>query len=259
MLTCAKHANADKLSITTVGVGDNKTVPIVCGAANVEAEQKVIVALPGTTLYPSGGEPLNIKATKIRGERSEGMICAEDEMGLGKSHDGIIVLQTDFPNGTPASRYYNVESDHVIEIGLTPNRADAASHVGVARDVKAAKKRDLKLPDVSAFAVGNKNLPIAVEVENYDACPRYSAVTISGVRVSESPEWLKRRLTAIGQTPINCIVDITNFVCHELGQPLHAFDADKINGNKVIVKTLPQGSKFTTLVKKNDRSTQQIL
>jgi phenylalanyl-tRNA synthetase beta chain len=250
VLTCAKHPNADKLSITTVDVGDNKTLPIVCGAPNVEVGQKVIVALPGTTLYPSGGEPFTIKATKIRGERSEGMICAEDEIGLGKSHDGIIVLHTDLPNGTPASRHYKVESDHVIEIGLTPNRADAASHLGVARDVKAAKNRGLKLPDVSAFVVGNKNLSIAVEVENNEACPRYSAVTISGVSVSESPEWLKRRLTAIGQTPINCIVDITNFVCHELGQPLHAFDADKINGNKVIVKTLPQGTKFTTLDKK---------
>ena len=250
VLTCAKHPNADKLSVTIVDVGENKTLPIVCGAPNVESGQKVVVALPGTTLYPSGEEPFTIKATKIRGERSEGMICAEDEIGIGKSHDGIIVLQTDLPNGTPASEYYKIESDHVIEIGLTPNRADAASHIGVARDIKAAKKRSLELPDVSAFIVGNRNLPIVVEVENYDACPRYTAVTISGVKVSESPHWLKRRLLAIGQTPINCIVDITNFVCHELGQPLHAFDADKIDGNKVIVKTLPQGSKFTTLDKK---------
>ncbi len=247
VITCAKHPNADKLSVTTVDVGENKILPIVCGAPNVAAGQKVVVALPGSTLYPKSGEKFTIKATKIRGERSEGMICAEDEIGLGESHDGIIVLQTDLPNGTPASQYYKIESDHVIEIGLTPNRADAASHVGVARDIKAAKKRELKLPDVSAFTIGNKNLPIAVEVENYDACPRYSAVTISGVTVTESPAWLKQRLEAIGQTPINSIVDITNFVCHELGQPLHAFDADKIDGGKVIVKTLPQGSKFTTL------------
>jgi phenylalanyl-tRNA synthetase beta chain len=250
VLTCAKHPNADKLSVTTVDVGENKILPIVCGAPNVEAGQKVVVALPGSTLYPAGGQPFTIKATKIRGEISEGMICAEDEIGLGKSHDGIIVLQTDLPNGTPASKYFNVETDYAIEIGLTPNRADATSHVGVARDVKAAKNRSLKLPDVTAFEIANKNLPIAVEVENYNACPRYSAVTISGVKVTESPGWLKQRLEAIGQTAINSIVDITNFVCHELGQPLHAFDADKIDGNKVIVKTLPQGSKFITLDKK---------
>ncbi len=247
VLTCAKHPNADKLSVTTVDVGKNKILPIVCGAPNVQGGQKVIVALPGSTLYPVGGEPFTIKATKIRGERSEGMICAEDEIGLGESHDGIIVLQTDLPNGTPASEYYKVETDHTIEIGLTPNRADAASHVGVARDVKAAKQRSLRLPDIGKFTVNSNNLPIAVEVENYDACPRYSALTISGVKVTESPAWLKRRLTAIGQTPINSVVDITNFVCHELGQPLHAFDADKIDGNKVVVKTLPQGTKFTTL------------
>lgn len=169
VLTCSKHPNADKLSITTVNIGNNKTVPIVCGAPNVEAGQKVIVALPGATLYPLGAEPFAIKETKIRGERSEGMICAEDEIGLGKSHDGIIVLQSDLPNGTPASQFYNLDTDHVIEIGLTPNRADAASHVGVARDIKAAKKRSLRLPDVNRFVIGNKNLPIAVEVENHDA------------------------------------------------------------------------------------------
>ena len=250
VLTCAKHPNADKLSVTTVDVGDNKTLPIVCGAPNVAAGQKVVVALPGSTLYPAGGEPFTIKATKIRGEKSEGMICAEDEIGLGESHDGIIVLQTDLPNGTPASAHYKIETDHTIEIGLTPNRADAASHVGVARDVKAAKQRSLKIPDVGTFKVESNSLPIAVQVENHDACPRYSAITISGVKVTESPDWLKRRLEAIGQTPINSIVDITNFVCHELGQPLHAFDADKIDGKKVIVKTLPQGTKFTTLDKK---------
>jgi phenylalanyl-tRNA synthetase beta chain len=254
VLTCSKHPNADKLSLTTVDVG-NKILPIVCGAPNVAKGQKVVVALPGTILYSASGESFTIKATKIRGEKSEGMICAEDEIGLGQSHDGIIVLQTRLPNGTPASDYYNIQSDYVIEIGLTPNRADAASHVGVARDIKASKKRTLKLPAVNNFKVQNTNLTIAVDVENVEACPRYSAVTISGITVGESPAWLKNRLTSIGQTPINNIVDITNFVCHELGQPLHAFDADQISGKRVIVKTLPAGTKFTTLDKK-ERSLQ---
>ncbi|HEY5822876.1 MAG TPA: phenylalanine--tRNA ligase subunit beta, partial [Cyclobacteriaceae bacterium] len=174
----------------------------------------------------------------------------EDEIGLGDSHDGIIVLPTNLPNGTPAATYYDVQSDHIFEIGLTPNRADAASHIGVARDLKASKKRALKLPSVDKFKVQNKNLPIAVEVENLEACPRYSGVTISGVKVTDSPSWLKNRLLAIGQTPINNIVDITNFVCHELGQPLHAFDADHVVGNKIIVKTLAEGTTFVTLDKK---------
>jgi phenylalanyl-tRNA synthetase beta chain len=254
VLTCSKHPNADKLSLTNVDVG-NKILPIVCGAANVAKGQKVVVALPGTILYSASGESFTIKATKIRGEKSEGMICAEDEIGLGQSHEGIIVLQTQLPNGTPASEYYNIQSDYVIEIGLTPNRADAASHVGVARDIRASKKRTLKLPAVDNFKVQNTNLTIGVDVENIEACPRYSAVTISGVTVGESPAWLKNRLTSIGQTPINNIVDITNFVCHELGQPLHAFDADQISGKRVIVKTLSAGTKFTTLDKK-ERSLQ---
>jgi phenylalanyl-tRNA synthetase beta chain len=246
VLTCSKHPNADKLSVTTVNVGD-KILPIVCGAANVAAGQKVVVALPGTTVHPTKGESFTIKATKIRGEVSEGMICAEDEIGLGESHAGIMVLTTTAPNGTPAAEYFNVQTDFVIEIGLTPNRADAASHIGVARDIKAAKNRALNIPAVDGFKIENKNLTIPVEVENTAACPRYSAVTISGVRVSESPEWLKNRLKSIGLTPINNIVDITNFVLHETGQPLHAFDADKITGKKVIVKTLPAGTKFKTL------------
>jgi phenylalanyl-tRNA synthetase beta chain len=250
VLTCLKHPNADKLSLTTVDVGNAQILPIVCGAPNVATGQKVIVAVPGTTLHPLGGQSFTIKSTKIRGEKSEGMICAEDEIGLGKGHDGIIVLQTTLPNGTPAAQHYNIQSDYAIEIGLTPNRADAASHVGVARDIKASKRRALKLPAIDRFKVQNTNLSIAVEVENQKACPRYSAVTISNVKVAESPAWLKNRLLAIGQTPINNIVDITNFVCHELGQPLHAFDADQITGNKVIVKTLPQGTKFITLDKK---------
>ncbi len=246
VLTCTKHPNADKLSITTVHVGD-KVLPIVCGAANVAAGQKVVVALPGTTVYPTKGEPFTIKATKIRGEVSEGMICAEDEIGLGESHAGIMVLSTDAPNGTQASKFFNVESDYVLEIGLTPNRADAASHIGVARDIKASKKRAIKLPSVESFKSDNKNLTIPVEVANTQACPRYSGVTISGVTISDSPDWLKNRLKSIGLSPINNIVDITNFVLHETGQPLHAFDADKITGKKVIVKTLPAGSKFRTL------------
>jgi len=246
VITCAKHPNADKLSLTTVNVGD-KILPIVCGASNVAAGQKVVVALPGTTVYPTKGEPFVIKATKIRGEVSEGMICAEDEIGLGESHAGIMVLTTEVANGTPAAEFFQVENDYVLEIGLTPNRADAASHMGVARDIKAVRKRVLCLPSVDSFKVENKNLAIPVEVENRDACPRYSAVTISGVTVGESPAWLKNRLKSIGLSSINNLVDITNFVLHETGQPLHAFDADEIIGKKVIVKTLSAGTKFKTL------------
>lgn len=247
VLTCAKHPNADKLSVTTVDVGGENPLPIVCGASNVAAGQKVVVAVPGTTLYPTKGEPFTIKSTKIRGEQSEGMICAEDEIGLGESHAGIMVLNTPLPNGTPAAEYFNVASDYVIEIGLTPNRADAASHIGVARDIKAACNREVKWPSVDAFKTDNNKLPIAIEVENTEACPRYSGVTLSNISVKESPEWLKNRLLAIGITPINNIVDITNYVLHETGQPLHAFDADQISGKKVIVKTLPQNTPFVTL------------
>ncbi|HRJ31149.1 MAG TPA: phenylalanine--tRNA ligase subunit beta [Cyclobacteriaceae bacterium] len=247
VLTCAKHPNADKLSVTTVDVGGDKALPIVCGASNVKAGQKVVVAVPGTTLYPTKGEPFTIKSTKIRGEQSEGMICAEDEIGFGDNHEGIIVLDTKLPNGTPASEYYNIQSDHAIEIGLTPNRADAASHIGVARDIKAALNREIKWPSVDGFKTDTKNLPVAVEVENSEACPRYSGVTLSNVTVAESPGWLKARLQAIGIAPINNIVDITNYVLHETGQPLHAFDANEIDGKKVIVKTLPQNTPFVTL------------
>lgn len=247
VITCAKHPNADKLSVTTVNVGANNLLHIVCGAPNVAAGQKVVVALPGTTVHPLKGEPFTIKATKIRGEQSEGMICAEDEIGLGESHAGIMVLQTNLANGTPAAQHFNIESDFVFVIGLTPNRADAASHIGVARDIKAAKKRELKIPAVDAFKTEHTNLTIPVTVENTEACPRYSAVTISGITVGESPDWLKGRLKAIGLAPINNIVDITNFILHETGQPLHAFDADEITGKKVVVKTLPAGTKFKTL------------
>jgi phenylalanyl-tRNA synthetase beta chain len=247
VLTCIKHPGADKLSITTVDVGGEKPSQIVCGASNVAAGQKVVVATPGTTIYPTKGEPFTIKLAKIRGEQSEGMICAEDEIGLGENHAGIIVLDTKVANGTSAAEFFKIESDYVLEIGLTPNRADAASHIGTARDIKAATKRELKWPSIDYFNVDNQNLTIPVTVENTDACPRYSAVTISGIIVKESPAWLKNRLHAIGLTPINNIVDITNFICHELGQPLHAFDADKIDGKKVLIKTLPAGTKFKTL------------
>jgi phenylalanyl-tRNA synthetase beta chain len=247
VLTCSKHANADKLSVTTVDVGGEKALQIVCGASNVAAGQKVIVAVPGTTIHPVKGDPFTIKATKIRGEQSEGMICAEDEIGVGESHAGIIVLDTQAKTGTPAAELYNIASDYILEIGLTPNRADAASHLGVARDIRASKNRLIKWPSVEHFQIENTDLTIPVTIENLEACPRYSAVTISNVSVAESPAWLKNRLLSIGLTPINNIVDVTNFVLHELGQPLHAFDADQIKGKSVIVKTLPAGSKFVTL------------
>ena len=246
VLTCAKHPNADKLSITTVDVGQEKPLHIVCGAPNVAAGQKVIVALTGSTVHPTTGEPFTIKSSKIRGELSEGMICAEDEIGLGASHAGIMVLDTPAANGTPAASHFQVETDFVFEIGLTPNRADAASHLGTARDIKAALSREIKLPSVEEFKISNSTLHIDVVVENTEACPRYSAVTLSGITVKESPAWLQNRLRAIGLSPINNIVDATNFVLHELGQPLHAFDAAKV-GKKVIVKNLLAGSKFTTL------------
>src|SRR5690349_11373186 len=247
VLTCVKHPNADKLSLTTVDVGGGKVNHIVCGASNVAAGQKVVVALPGTTIYPFKGESFTIKTAKIRGEQSDGMICAEDEIGLGESHAGIIVLNTQVPNGTPAAEFFKIQSDYRIEIGLTPNRADATSHIGVARDIKASKNREIKWPSVDKFSVDNRDLTIPVIVDNAEACPRYSGVTISGVTIAESPAWLKNRLLSIGLTPINNIVDITNFICHEIGQPMHAFDADEIAGGKVIVKTLPAGTKFKTL------------
>ena len=247
VLTCTKHPDADKLSLTTVDVGAGQPVSIVCGAPNVAAGQKVVVALVGATLHPTSGESFQIKKAKIRGAASEGMICAEDEIGLGTSHAGIMVLTTDLPNGTPAARYFNLEADYQIAIGLTPNRIDAASHYGTARDLKAVLNRPLRLPSVDAFSVGNTDLTLDVRVEDVEACPRYTGLTISGLTVSESPDWLKQRLLAIGLNPINNIVDVTNYVCHDLGQPLHAFDAAKISGNQVIVKTLPEGTPFVTL------------
>ncbi len=257
VITCTKHPGADKLSLTTVDVGKGHSLPIVCGAPNVAAGQKVVVALVGTTLY-SGDESFVIKKAKIRGEDSEGMICAEDEIGLGTSHAGIMVLDPAVKVGTPAKDYFKVEDDFVFEIGLTPNRTDAMSHIGVARDImavlntiafinKQTQKPALTIPSVDHFKIDNSSLDIEVIVEDSIACPRYSGVTIAGVTVKESPQWLKNRLNAIGLRPINNIVDITNFVLHETGQPLHAFNADEITGNKVIVKKLPKGSKFITL------------
>ena len=252
VLTCERHPDADKLSLTTVDVGAQQILHIVCGAPNVAAGQRVVVALVGATLYPTAGagspaEAFTIKKAKIRGAASEGMICAEDEIGLGHSHAGIMVLTTDVPNGTPAAQFFKLEPDYQIEIGLTPNRIDAASHWGVARDLYALTGRPITLPSVDAFTVDNTDLALDVSVEATEACPRYAGVTISGLTVKESPEWLKQRLLSIGLTPINNIVDVTNFVCYDLGQPLHAFDADQIEGNKVIVKTLPEGTPFVTL------------
>ncbi|GAB3888111.1 phenylalanine--tRNA ligase subunit beta [Spirosoma agri] len=247
VLTCIPHPDADKLSLTTVDVGGAQPLSIVCGAPNVAAGQRVVVATVGATLHPAAGEPFQIKKAKIRGAASEGMICAEDEIGLGTSHAGIMILSTDLPNGTPAARYFNLEADYQIAIGLTPNRIDAASHFGTARDLKAVLNRPLTMPSVDAFAVSNQDRTLVVQVDDLAACPRYTGLTITGLTVSESPDWLKQRLLSIGLNPINNIVDITNFVCHDLGQPLHAFDADKITGNQVVVKTLPEGTPFVTL------------
>ena len=252
VLTCVQHPNADRLKITTVDLGTGDPVQIVCGAPNVDAGQKVPVATIGTTLYDDKGVGFKIKKGKIRGEESHGMICAEDELGLGTSHDGILILNKKLKVGTPAAEVFNIETDQVFEIGLTPNRADAMSHYGVARDFRAGLIQhginlELITPSVSDFHVEQRRLRIDVEVENKDLAPRYCGISIVDIEVKDSPEWIQNRLKSIGITPKNNIVDITNYVLHELGQPLHAFDASKIKGNKVIVKTLAQGTKFTTL------------
>lgn len=252
VLTCEQHPNADRLKVTTVDLGNGEPVQIVCGAPNVAAGQTVPVATIGTKLYSDEGEEWTIKKGKIRGEESHGMICAEDELGLGKSHEGIMVLDNDLKAGTPAADVFKVENDSVFEIGLTPNRADAMSHFGVARDLKAGLlQHDINLelitPSTSAYHVDNRILKIDVDVQDFEKAPRYCGVSISGITVKESPSWLLNRLKAIGLSPINNIVDATNYVLHELGQPLHAFDAAKISGNKIVVKTVEAGTKFTTL------------
>ncbi len=252
VLTCIKHPNADKLKVTTVNTGAENPIQIVCGAPNVAAGQKVPVATVGTTLYTNEGEAWTIKKGKIRGEESHGMICAQDELGLGNDHDGIMVLNDDLTPGTAVSSIFEIENDRVFEIGLTPNRADAMSHYGTARDLKAGLiQKDIKLelitPSVSAFHVDNRTHKIDIDVQNKDLAPRYCGLTITGIKVTESPSWIQHRLKAIGLNPVNNIVDATNYVLHELGQPLHAFDASKIANNKIEVKTVSAGTKFTTL------------
>ncbi|SFO23946.1 phenylalanyl-tRNA synthetase beta subunit [Chitinophaga sp. YR627] len=257
VLTVAPHPNADKLRLTTVNTGQGEPLHIVCGAPNVAAGQKVVIAPIGATIYPASGEPLTMKKAKIRGEESHGMICAEDEIGLGGSHAGIMVLDASLQPGTPAREVFKPVQDWVYEIGLTPNRMDAMSHLGVAKDVCAylnntenTLNNKALVPVLTDLPKAANTLSISVEIENLDACPRYSGISITGVKIAPSPDWLKNKLLAIGVRPINNIVDITNFILHETGQPLHAFDADAITGNKVIVKNLPQNTLFVTLDEK---------
>lgn len=254
VITCEKHPDADKLKVTTVDIGTVEKLNIVCGAPNVAAGQKVIVATIGSVLYTSSGETLEIKKSKIRGVASEGMLCAEDEIGLGASHAGIMVLPEDTKIGLPAADYFKIENDTVLEIGLTPNRSDAASHFGVARDLAAILNSQQNGKNYEIYIPGLNELPsatglnkVSIEIKNTDACKRYTGCVISGVEVKESPDWLKNKLLAIGLRPINNIVDITNFVLHETGQPLHAFDFEKITGNKVVVDLAKEGQKFKTL------------
>ena len=251
VLTCEPHPNSDHMHITTIDLGQGEPVQIVCGAANVAAGQKVVVATLGTKLY-DGDECFTIKKSKLRGVESNGMICAEDEIGVGTSHEGIIVLPDDVTPGTLAKDYYNIKSDYVLEVDITPNRADACSHYGVARDLYAwliqnGRQAELKRPSVDAFKVDNHDMDINVVVENTEACPRYAGVSIKGVTVKESPEWLQNKLRLIGVRPINNIVDITNYILHAYGQPMHCFDADKIKGGKIVVRTCEEGTKFVTL------------
>lgn len=250
VIECKPHPNADTLFVTRVDIGSGDLLSIVCGAHNVSAGQIVPVATVGTTLY-LGNNELALKKSRIRGEVSEGMICAEDELGIGEDHSGIVVLPPDTPIGIPASEIFSIEKDTIFEIGLTPNRIDSGSHFGVARDLAAwlnqYEKTEATLPERGTFSIDNNSLKIPVFIENKSDCPRYSAITISNVRVGESPQWLLNRLRAIGLKPVNNIVDATNFILHEIGQPLHAFNADKIAGGKVIVKNMAEGSSFITL------------
>ncbi|HKP31182.1 MAG TPA: phenylalanine--tRNA ligase subunit beta, partial [Chitinophagaceae bacterium] len=253
VIACEKHPNAEKLSVTKVDIGKGEPLEIVCGAPNVAKGQKVVVATVGTTIHPTSGDPLTMKVAKIRGVESNGMICAEDEIGVGNNHEGIIVLGADAKTGRPASEYFDSYNDWIYEIGLTPNRMDAMSHLGVARDVCAYlthhNRKDCKPKSSYQNNVkpDNNSLPFSVVIENQKACQRYSGVSIKGVTIKESPKWMQEKLRAIGVRPINNIVDITNFILHETGQPLHAFDADKVKGNKIIVKNLPDGTTFASL------------
>jgi len=265
VLECEKHPDADKLSITKVDIGTGEPLQIVCGAPNVAKGQKVVVAIVGVTIYPSSGEPITMKKAKIRGVESFGMICAEDEIGLSDNHAGILILPADVKVGSPAADYFKPNEDHIFEIGLTPNRMDAMSHLGVAKDICAyltyhnKKESIVKLPFKSDLKADNNELPITVTIDNKEACQRYSGVSIKGVTVAESPTWLKQKLKSIGLRPINNIVDITNFILHETGQPLHAFDADKIKGNKVIVKNVTEGTLFVTLDEKERKLSAEDL
>jgi phenylalanyl-tRNA synthetase beta chain len=265
VLSTEKHPNADKLTLTKVDIGNGEPLQIVCGAPNVAAGQKVIVATVGTTIYPSTGDPLTMKVAKIRSVESHGMICAEDEIGLGSSHAGIMVLPADVRTGTRAADYFHPYDDTIYEIGLTPNRMDAMSHWGVARDVCAYlahhEKKDIKpkIPNTNGWKTDSKTVSIKVSVENTKACPRYSGVGIANVKITGSPKWLQQKLKAIGLRPINNIVDITNFIQHETGQPLHAFDADRLAGKKIVVKNLPEGTKFVTLDEKERKLSAEDL
>jgi phenylalanyl-tRNA synthetase beta chain len=252
VLTCEKHPDADKLKVTTITVGTGETLQIVCGAPNVAAGQKVVVSTVGTTLYPSPDEPFKIKLSKIRGIESQGMLCAEDELGLGKGHDGILVLDSSIEVGTPAAKVFELEDDYTIEIGLTPNRADAMGHIGVVRDyiayqnVHKGAKLSLQMPEVPTLQAKTITKPVNIQVDETELCPKYAGISISGVTVKPSPAWLQKRLRAVGLSPINNIVDVTNFVMRELGTPLHAFDCDELNG-QIVVKRATAGEKFTTL------------
>ena len=265
VLECVPHPNADKLKVTKVATGGPEPLSIVCGASNVAAGQKVVVALPGTTIYPTKGEPITLKVAKIRGVESHGMICAEDEIGLGDSHAGILVLPADVKVGTPAADYFQPYTDHLIEIGLTPNHMDAMSHWGVARDVCAwlshHEKGEFrpKQPSTQGFKIASNSLPVAVTIEDTQGCKRYSGLTIKGITIKESPKWMQDKLKAIGIRSINNIVDITNFVLHELGQPLHAFDLTAIEGQKIVVGHLPEGTPFVTLDEKERRLSAEDL
>jgi phenylalanyl-tRNA synthetase beta chain len=253
VLTCDKHPNADKLSLTTVNIGGENPLSIVCGAPNVAAGQKVLVATVGTTLYPSEGEPITLKQSKIRGELSQGMICAEDELGLGHDHNGILVLPNDTAIGLEAANYFDLASDTVFEVNLTPNRSDATCHLGVARDLYAGLTvhhnyhGQLKWPSVENFKSSLSAKPMEVSIADSDFCPRYSGIILKNIKIAESPEWLKLKLKAVGVRPINNVVDVTNYVLHELGQPLHAFDLKAIPSGKITVRTLPEGTKMLTL------------